>query len=131
MRIFIAVPPMLVAFGASEGQARWSMYKPYHDWDWRPEKPKNSSRTITAQSRTVSVCDRSLMDDCRIVVHPLVLCPPIAKGKCYLLVERKYWGQRDVLKIGRARSPHESVNLARVRHTAARLGATEVHIFPT
>jgi hypothetical protein len=63
--------------------------------------------------------------------HPLVLCPPIAKGTSYLLVERKWWGQRDVLKIGRARSPHESVNLARVRHAAARLGATEVHILPT
>jgi hypothetical protein len=71
------------------------------------------------------------MGDCRTVVHPLVLCPPIAKGKRYLLVERRWWGQRDVLKIGRARSPHGSLNLARVRHTAARLGATEVHILPT
>ena len=49
------------------------------------------------------------MDDPRTLIHPLVLCPPIAKGKRYLLVERKWWGQRDVLKIGRARSPHESV----------------------
>jgi len=38
---------------------------------------------------------------------------------------------RDVLKAGRARSPHESLNLARVRHMAARLGATEVHILPS
>ena len=37
---------------------------------------------------------------------------------------------RDVLKVGRARSPHESLNLARVRHMAAQLGATEVHILP-
>ena len=104
------------------------MYKPYHYCDWSERKPEKSSRKASGKSRTVLACDRALIDDCRIVVHPLVLCPPIAKGKRYLLVERRWWGQRDVLKIGRARSPHESVNLARVRHTAARLGATEVHI---
>ena len=107
------------------------MYKPYRYCDWSERKPEKSSRKASGKSRTVLACDRALIDDCRIVVHPLVLCPPIAKGKRYLLVERKWWGQRDVLKIGRARSPHESVNLARVRHTAARLGATEVHILPT
>jgi hypothetical protein len=107
------------------------MYKPYHYCDWSDRKPeKKSFRKIVAKSRTVSACDQSLVDDWRILMHPLVLCPPIAKGKRYLLVERNWWGQRDVLKIGRARSPHESVNLARVRHTAARLGATEVHILP-
>ena len=106
------------------------MYKPYHDWDWRPEKPKRSSPEAYPKSSTIQASSLLLMGDCRTVVHPLVLCPPIAKGKRYLLVERRWWGQRDVLKIGRARSPHESVNLARVRHTAARLGATEVHIFP-
>jgi hypothetical protein len=106
------------------------MYKPYHDWEWRPEKPKSSSRQSYAKSNTIQASSLLLMGDCQTVVHPLVLCPPIAKGKRYLLVERSWWGQRDVLKIARARSPHESVNLARVRHTAARLGATEVHILP-
>ena len=107
------------------------MYKPYYDWDWRQDKPKRPSSKTGAKSRIVQASGLLLLGDCRIVVHPLVLCPPIAKGKRYLLVERTWWGQRDVLKIGQARSPHESVNLARVRHTAARLGATEVHVLPT
>src|ERR1700719_3584470 len=107
------------------------MYKPYHDWEWRPEKPKSSFPKADPKSNTIQASSLLLVGDCRTGVHPLVLCPPIAKGKRYLLVERRWWGQRDVLKIGRARSPHESVNLARVRHAAARLGATEVHILPT
>jgi hypothetical protein len=107
------------------------MYKPYHHCDWSERKPEKSFRKVVAKSRTLSACDQSLVDDGRILVHPLALCPPIAKGKRYLLVERKWWGQRDVLKIGQARSPHESVNLARVRRPAARLGATEVHILPS
>ena len=107
------------------------MYKPYYDGDWRQDKPKRPSSKTGAKSRIVQASGLLLLGDCRIVVHPLVLCPPIAKGKRYLLVERTWWGQRDVLKIGHARSPHESVNLARVRHTAARLGATEVHVLPT
>ena len=106
------------------------MYKPYRYCDWSERKPEKPFRKIVAKTRPVLARDWSLMDDPRILIHPLVLCPPIAKGKRYLLVERKWWGQRDVLKIGRARSPHESVNLARVRHTAARLGATEVHVLP-
>jgi hypothetical protein len=110
------------------------MYKPYHDWGWRRDKPENSSRKTDEKSRAVSatsVCDHALLNDCRIIIHPLVLCPPIAKAQRYLLVERTWWGQRDVLKVARARSPHESLNLARVRQTAAKLGATEVHILPS
>ena len=106
------------------------MYKPYRYCDWSGRKPEQSSRKASAKSSTIQASSLLLMGDWRTVVHPLVLCPPIAKGKRYLLVERRWWGQRDVLKIARARSPHESVNLARVRHTAARLGATEVHILP-
>jgi hypothetical protein len=109
------------------------MYKPYLHWDTREEKPeKSSSKTDGKPIRgfAAAVCDPSLLGNRLILIHPLVLCPPIAKGERYLLVERKWWGQRDVLKVGRARSPHESLNLARVRHTAARLGATEVHILP-
>jgi hypothetical protein len=110
------------------------MYKPYLHWDPREEKPEKSSDRAFGKPRKRSparVCDPSLLDDCLILIHPLVLCPPIAKGKRYLLVERTWWGQREVLKAGRARSPHENLNLARVRHTAARLGATEVHILPS
>jgi hypothetical protein len=126
--IFAAVRTPDVAATKSENEP---MYKPYHYCDWSERKPEKSFRKIVAKTRTVSACDQFLMDDCRILIHPLVLCPPIAKWKRYLLVERRWWGQRDVLKIGRARSPHESVNLARLRHTAARLGATEVHVLPT
>ena len=101
------------------------MYKPYHHWG--SPRDEFSSRKADAK-RGAKVGNAALLDDCQSLVHPLVLCPPIAKGERYLLVERKWWGQRDVLKVGRARSPHESLNLARVRHSAARLGATEVHI---
>jgi hypothetical protein len=109
------------------------MYKPYNQWGSRQGKPEKASSNTIATLRTGSaakICDRALLDDCQSLIHLLVLCPPIAKGARYLLVERKWWGQRDVLKVGRARSPHGSLNLARVRHTAARLGATEVHILP-
>ncbi|MEI9898913.1 MAG: hypothetical protein WDN31_00950 [Hyphomicrobium sp.] len=109
------------------------MYKPYYDWGERQDEPERSPRKIGGTSRSgaaARLCHPSLLDDCLIVIHPLLLCPPLAKGERYLLVERKWWGQRDVLKVGRARSLHESLNLARVRHTAARLGATEVHILP-
>jgi hypothetical protein len=110
------------------------MYKPYLLWGPREEKPEKSSERAFGKPRKRSAarfCEPSLLDDCLILVHPLVLCPPIARGKRYLLVERTWWGQREVLKAGRARSPHESLNLARVRSTAARLGATEVHILPS
>ena len=128
MLIFAAVRTPDVAATKSENEP---MYKPYHHCDWSERQPEKSFRKIVAKTRTVSACDQFLIGDCRIVVHPLVQCPPIAKGKRYLLVERRWWGQRDVLKIRWARSPHESVNLARLRHTAARLGATEVHVLPT
>ena len=93
------------------------MYKPYRYCDWSEREPEKPFRKIVAKTRPVLARDWFLMDDPRILIHPLVLCPPIAKGKRYLLVERRWWGQRDVLKIGRAQLPHEGVNLARVRHT--------------
>jgi hypothetical protein len=103
------------------------MYKPYYYWGSRQDKPEFSSRE-TGAKRDSRNCDAALLDDYQSLIHPLVLCPPITKGTHYLLVERKWWGQREVLKIGRARSPHQSLNLGRVRQTAARLGANEVHI---
>ena len=67
----------------------------------------------------------------RVVVHPLLFCPPLAQGARYVLVKRDWPGVRNVLGVGRALSVHETVNLADVRLRAARLGANEVHILPT
>ena len=109
------------------------MYKPYHYQDWWSKEPKKATPKSNDTSRTARAtrgCAPAGVDDWLALVHPLRLCPPIAMGDRYVLVERKWWGQRDVLGMGRARSPHDSVNLARVRHRAARLGATEVHILP-
>jgi len=68
--------------------------------------------------------------DPRVIVHPLLFCPPLARGVRYLLVRRDWPGTRSVLGVGRAGSMHESVNLAAVRFRAARLGANEVHVLP-
>ena len=98
------------------------MYRAYdrHKWERAPEEPsKNTAMPLGA-----------LQLDCRVVVHPLRLCPPLAKDTRYLLVRRKWPGQRDVLGVGRGRSTHETLNLADVRRKAAELGATEVHILP-
>ena len=68
--------------------------------------------------------------DPRVVVHPLILCPPLGHGVRYVLVRRDWPGTRNVLGVGRATSGHASANLAEVRLRAARLGANEVHCFP-
>jgi hypothetical protein len=108
------------------------MYRAYEHyspgrWERKPKRPhKSDTMPPTASASRARAC--TLLD---ALVHPLVRCPPIRKGTRYLLVERKWWGQRDVLRVGRARSPHESVNLAHVRRTAAQLGANEVHILRT
>ena len=68
--------------------------------------------------------------DPRVVVHPLILCPPLGHGVRYALVRRDWPGTRNVLGVGRASSVHESANLAEVRERAARLGANEVHLLP-
>jgi hypothetical protein len=39
-------------------------------------------------------------------------------------------GTRTALGVGRAKSVHESTNLAEVRLRAARLGTNEVHVLP-
>jgi hypothetical protein len=68
--------------------------------------------------------------DPRVVVHPLLYCPPLALGVRYLLVRREWPGTRNVLGVGRAGSLHESINLAVARLRSARLGANEVHLLP-
>ena len=110
------------------------MYRAHeHDWGWRAPKPDKrhlySPSILPAQPARVRSEDQKL-DDWRAVVHPLVLCPPLDRGTRYLLVARTWPGQRKVLGAGCARSPHGSLNLACVRHTAAKLGANEVHVLP-
>jgi hypothetical protein len=69
--------------------------------------------------------------DPRVVVHPLVFCPPLPLDTRYILVRRGWPGLRYVLGVGRTGSGHPSVNLADVRLRAARLGANEVHLLPS
>ena len=68
--------------------------------------------------------------DPRVVVHPLLFCPPLGRDQRYVLVRREWPGSRSALGVGRASSVHESMNLAEVRLRAARLGANEVHLLP-
>ena len=68
--------------------------------------------------------------DPRVVVHPLLFCPPLPHGTRFVLVKRDWPGTRKVLGLGRAMSSHENSNLAGVRLRAARLGANEVHVLP-
>ena len=99
------------------------MYRAYdrHKWERAPDE-EPSTNTVPLDASQL---------DCRVIVHPLRLCPPLPKDTRYLLVRRKWSGQRDVLGVGRGRSSHATLNLADVRRTAAQLGATEVHILPT
>ncbi len=62
------------------------------------------------------------------LIHPLLYCPPLAKGVRYVLVIRKPWGQRIALSRRTATSQHGSINLARIRQEGATLGANEVHV---
>jgi hypothetical protein len=60
-------------------------------------------------------------------VHTLIGCPALI-GASYLLVRRAADGSRRVLRIDRTRTESASLNLAEIRHRAARLGANEVHV---
>jgi hypothetical protein len=88
------------------------------------ERPTDTPATVE-----IDPLDREHLDH-RVVVHPLLLCPPVAHGVRYILVRRDWPGARSVLDVGCAKSVHESINLAEVRWRAARLGANEVHLLP-
>ena len=60
-------------------------------------------------------------------VFPLVDCPLIPKVN-YILVHCGADGTRRPLAIGQTVSAADSLNLAHLRRTAARLGANEIHI---
>ncbi len=59
----------------------------------------------------------------------LVECPPIGPGN-FVLVQRAADGSAKVLHMGRSINSSPSLNLARVRHVGALMGANEVHVLP-
>lgn len=60
-------------------------------------------------------------------VFPLFDCPLMPKVN-YILVHCDSDGVRRPLDVGQTQSDADSVNLAHLRHKAARLGANEIHI---
>jgi hypothetical protein len=80
-------------------------------------RPLGTSMWSTASGRTI-----------RHMVYSLVGCPPV-KAAIYLLVHQAADGSRKILAVRATRSRFASVNLARIRHTGARWGANEVHLF--
>ncbi len=60
-------------------------------------------------------------------VYDLFDCPEVPAAN-FLLVRRDGVGRRSVLAIGHLTNAAASLNLAEIRHRAARLGANEVHV---
>jgi len=61
------------------------------------------------------------------IVHNLLECPETGATN-YILVGVDACGKRVPLRIACTTSRHNSENLAEIRHHAARLGASEVHL---
>lgn len=74
-----------------------------------------------------------ILDECAVkstpnaAVYSLILCPPISQGTRYKFV-RIVNDERVIVGIGRAQSPHTSLNLAEIRQRGAQLGIDEVHV---
>jgi hypothetical protein len=62
------------------------------------------------------------------IVYSLVECPRVPEVN-YVLARHDVNGERRVLKIGRTEHDAQTLNLARIRHDCALLGANEVHLF--
>ena len=60
-------------------------------------------------------------------VYGLMECPELPKAN-YIIVRRLECGERVPLHIGQTKADASSLNLAHIRQTAARLGASEIHI---
>lgn len=60
-------------------------------------------------------------------VYSLIECPELATGNI-LLVYRDAQGRRSVLAVDHLAERAPSLNLAEIRHRAARLGANEIHV---
>jgi len=61
------------------------------------------------------------------LVYGLLDCPALPKAN-YSLVRRSADGRQTILKIGRTSEEAATLNLAKIRHEGAVLGANEVHI---
>jgi hypothetical protein len=62
------------------------------------------------------------------IVYGLIECPRIPEVN-YVLACRDASGECRVLKIGRTEHDAQTLNLARIRHEGALLGANEVHLY--
>jgi len=60
-------------------------------------------------------------------VYSLVGCPALPKAN-FILVRRDDDGTREALLFGNTKADAMSLNLARLRHEGAKIGANEVHI---
>ena len=60
-------------------------------------------------------------------IYDLYDCPDLPQAN-YMLVRRDADGSCKILRIGQTTSAYGSENLAIVRHSAAQLGANEVHV---
>ena len=60
-------------------------------------------------------------------VFNLMSCPEVPSAN-YILVRRDASGDATALKVGVVDHPVASLNLAELRHRAARIGASEIHI---
>jgi hypothetical protein len=61
------------------------------------------------------------------LVYSLVECPALPVAN-YVLTRRSADGRRSIVKVGRTSSDVPTLNLAKIRHEGAQLGANEVHI---
>lgn len=60
-------------------------------------------------------------------VYSLVGCPALPQAN-FILVRRHEDGSREALAFGNTKADAMSLNLARLRHEGAKIGANEVHI---
>jgi hypothetical protein len=60
-------------------------------------------------------------------VYTLVGCPALPQAN-YILVRRHTDGTREALAFGNTKDDAISVNLAHLRHAAAKCGANEIHV---
>jgi hypothetical protein len=101
------------------------MYRAYDNWQFdsgrRPEPARQPEPSGPEWGSGSS-------NPLRTLVHPLVFCPPLARGTQYQLVRRSWPGMRTVLAEGRAPYMQQALNLALVRRAAATIGANEVHV---
>jgi hypothetical protein len=61
-------------------------------------------------------------------VYSLIECPPLPKAT-FILVRSGPGGWRKPLHVGLAGDGSTTLNLARIRHRGAQLGANEVHVY--